>query len=399
LAIAGAPPRFAEPLHVGCPNLGDRARLLERINDALDRRRLTNDGPLVREFEQRIADLVGVPHCIAVANATLGLQLAIRAMGLTGEVIVPAYTFIATAHALSWEGLTPVFADAQAHDHNLDPAAVEPLITPRTSAILAVHLWGVPCDVDALAELAARHGLRLLFDAAHAIGCSRRGTPIGGLGDAEVFSFHGTKVLNSAEGGAITTRDDELARRLRLLRNFGFAGFDNVVALGTNAKMSELSAAMGLTSLEAFDGFVAANRRNHAAYALHLGDAPGLRVLQPPPDAETNHQYVIVEVDDDAPLTRDEIVEVLKAENVLVRRYFTPGCHRSAPYLQQGHRHGPLQLPVTERLCRQVMALPTGTTVDVPQIADVADAIRTALRSPARVRALLEGARAVRRPA
>jgi dTDP-4-amino-4,6-dideoxygalactose transaminase len=175
LAVFGGSPAFEEKLHIGRPNVGDRGRLMGRIEDVLESRYLTNDGPYARELEGRIADLVGVRHCIATCNATVGLEVAVRAAGLTGEVIVPSLTFIATAHALEWVGLTPVFCEVDPATHNIDPARVEDLITPRTSAILGVHLWGRPCDTDALQEIADRHGLRLMFDAAHAFGCSRGG--------------------------------------------------------------------------------------------------------------------------------------------------------------------------------------------------------------------------------
>jgi dTDP-4-amino-4,6-dideoxygalactose transaminase len=224
LAICGAPPAFSQALHVGRPNIANRERFLERTGQMLDRLWLTNNGPLVQEFERRIAGYVGVKHCICVCNATVGLELAIRAVGLRGEVIVPSYTFVATAHALQWQEITPVFADMDPATHCLDPARIERHITPRTTGILATHVWGRPCPVEVLSEIAERRGLKLMFDAAHAFGCSHQGQMIGGFGLVEVFSFHATKFLNSLEGGAVVTNDDELADedpaddQLRLLR-------------------------------------------------------------------------------------------------------------------------------------------------------------------------------------
>src|SRR6185369_4193577 len=217
LAVLGGPREFAEPLHVGRPNIGDRGRLLSLINDMLDRRWLTNQGPLVQEFERRVAEHVGVEHCVAMCNGTVALEIAIRALGLTGEVILPSFTFIATAHALQWQEITPVFCDIDPHTHRLDPNRVESMITPRTSGIIGVHVWGRPCDVDALTEIAERRKLTLLFDAAHAFSSSRNGTMVGGFGAAEVFSFHATKFLNTGEGGAVVTNDDDLAQRMRLM--------------------------------------------------------------------------------------------------------------------------------------------------------------------------------------
>jgi dTDP-4-amino-4,6-dideoxygalactose transaminase len=185
----------------------------------------------------------------------LALEIAVRAAGLSGEVIVPSFTFIATAHALQWQHITPVFCDIDPRTHNIDPVAVEALITPRTTGIVGVHIWGRGCDVTKLTDVARRHKLRLLFDAAHAFGCSYEGTAIGNFGDAEVFSFHSTKWLNSFEGGAVVTNDDDLAGKVRLMGQFGFADYDRVDSIGTNAKMSEVAAAMALTSIESADVF------------------------------------------------------------------------------------------------------------------------------------------------
>jgi dTDP-4-amino-4,6-dideoxygalactose transaminase len=256
LAIFGGEPQFEHKLFVGRPNIGNRDRLLERINDMLDRRWFSNNGVFVREFEQRVADYLGVKHCIAVCNGTIALELLIRALELKGEVIVPSFTFIATAHALQWQEITPVFCDIDPQTHTLNPWRIESLITPRTSGIIGVHVWGQPCDVNNLTEIAAKHHLKLMFDASHAFGCSYQGSMIGNFGSAEVFSFHATKFINTFEGGAIVTNDDELNQKLRLMKNFGFSGFDNVIYLGTNGKMPEISAAMGLTSLDSLEEFM-----------------------------------------------------------------------------------------------------------------------------------------------
>ena len=396
LALFGAPPAFAERLHVGRPNIGNRARLMERFDDLLDRRWLTNDGPYVLEFERRIAELLGVRHVVAMCNATVALEIAIRALGLTGEVIVPSFTFVATAHALQWQQITPVFCDVGARTHNIDPARIEELVTPRTTGIIGVHLWGRPADAEALGEIADRRRLRLLFDAAHAFGCTHGGRMIGALGDAEVFSFHATKFLNSGEGGAVTTDDDDLAARMRLMRNFGFAGYDEVVYVGTNRKMSELSAAMGLTSLDAMDEFIAVNRANHAAYADALAGIPGVTLIRYDERERSNHQYVVLEVEEaEAGLTRDELHQVLQAEQVMARRYFYPGCHRMEPYRSYFPQAG-LVLPETERLTRRVLTLPTGTAVDAEIVGRVCDVIRLAVRQAPQVRQRLQSASADR---
>jgi dTDP-4-amino-4,6-dideoxygalactose transaminase len=387
-AVLGRPPAFVRPRHVGFPNVGDRQALLRRIEEALDRNWLTNDGPLVREFEEAVAAVAGVRHCVATCNGTLALATAVLAAGLRGEVITTPFTFVATPHALRFHGLTPVFCDIDPRTHNLDPAKVERLITPRTTGILAVHLWGRPCAVDELTEIADRQGITLLFDAAHAFGASFRGRRVGGLGRAEVFSFHATKFVNAFEGGAIVTDDDELAAEARLIRNFGIADYDQVTVLGTNAKMSEVAAAMGLTSLEAREHFTAVNHRNHDAYRAGLEGVPGVELLTYGDVDENPRQYVVLELADSAGLSRDDLQQVLWAENVLARRYFYPGCHRMEPYRTE---LGAAQrtFPVTDGVAARVLTLPTGTGVTTDDIAVITDVIRRAVEAgPALVRRL-----------
>lgn len=376
LAILGGKPAFDEKLHVGRPNIDGKERLLERIKDILDRKWLTNSGPYVEEFEQRIAELVGARHCIAMCNATVALEIAIRAAGLIGEVIVPSFTFIATAHALQWQEITPVFCDVDPLTHNIDPCRVEEMITPRTTGIIGVHLWGRPCDVEALSEIGRRRNLRVLFDAAHAFGCSYKGRMIGNFGGAEVFSFHATKFLNTFEGGAVVTNDDELAGKIRLMKNFGFVDYDEVVHIGTNGKMNEVSAAMGLTSLESMNSFVSINHRNYKQYRQQLADVAGVRLLSYDESETNNFQYVVLEIDEAVTrISRDQLREILWAENILARRYFYPGCHRMEPY-RSYFPHAGLLLPNTERLVTQVLCLPTGTAIGTDEIHKICQIIR-----------------------
>ncbi len=373
LALFGGRLEFTDPLMVGRPNLGDRARLHARLDEALDRKWLSNGGPLVTEFEQRIADIAETRHCVAMSSGTIAQQVAMRACGLSGEVIVPALTFAATPHAVEWVGLKPVFCDVEPSTGTLDPGTVSAAVTPATTGIVGVHLWGHPCDVEGLADVAHRHRLTLLFDAAHAFGASYRGKPIGGHGRAEIFSFHATKFVNAFEGGAVTTDDGDLAGRMRRMRNFGLAGSDEVVSAGTNGKMSEASAAMGLTSLDAMTEFVGRNRLNHARYRRELAGVPGIRLIESDDGECQNYQYVVIEVAEDVTgLRRDALMEVLHAENVLARRYFYPGCHSMRPYRSQASG----RLPHTERLAERVLALPTGMEVGEEEIAGIAAIIR-----------------------
>ena len=378
LALFGGEPAFAELVRVGRPNLGDRSRFLDRLNQALDTRSFTNDGPYVRELERNISELTGAKHCIAVCNATVGLEIAIRASGLNGEVIIPSFTFVATAHALQWQRIKPVFADVDLATHTIDPDSVRQQITPRTTGILGVHLWGRACDVDALTELAARNHLSLLFDAAHAFGSSYRGQMVGNFGRAEVFSFHATKFINSFEGGAIVTNDDDLASKARLMRNFGFTSPDETLYEGTNGKMSEVSAAMGLTSLESLDEFVNVNRVNHGSYSEGLDGIEGVRVMPFDENERHNYQYVVTEIEERTDcLTRDQLQSVLLAENVMTRRYFYPGCHRLEPYRSLIGEVNPL-LPNTDRLSKTVLCFPTGTAVDIEAVERICQIVRLA---------------------
>ena len=389
LAVMGGPPLFDAPVHVGRPNLGDRGRLLARINELLDRRWLSNNGPFVQEFEAKLAAFLGVRHCIAMCNGTVALEIAIRATGLRGEVIVPSFTFIATAHALQWQEITPVFCDIDPRTHLIDPAQVQRMITPRTTGIIGVHTWGQPCDVEALSQIARRRNLTLIFDAAHAFGCSYRGTMIGNFGAAEVFSFHATKFFNTFEGGAIVTNDGGLAAKIRLMKNFGFHGYDNVEYIGTNGKMTEIAAAMGLTGLESLYEFVEHNRRNYVRYWDELAGVPGVRMLPANPAERCTFQYIVIEVEEKVTeIERDGIVQALHAENILARRYFYPGCHRMEPY-RSFFPHAGLLLPETERLARRIVVLPTGTAIGEEEISAICGVLRLLTARGQEVRKLM----------
>jgi dTDP-4-amino-4,6-dideoxygalactose transaminase len=241
---------------------------------------------------------------------------------------------------------------------------------------LGVHVWGRACDIEALSAIAQKRQLKLMFDAAHAFACTHQSQMIGGFGDAEVFSFHATKFFNSFEGGAVTTNNHELAEKIRNMRNFGFAGLDNVISVGTNGKMSEISAAMGLTSLESLDEFIGINRRNYLAFQRGLANIPGIRMAEYDPTEKNNFQYIVIEVDENkTQIDRDLIVEILRAENILVRRYFYPGCHQMEPYRTLYPQTG-LSLLETEKLVLKVIQLPTGTAVGEKEVADICDFMR-----------------------
>ncbi len=389
LACFTGEPLFPETLSVGRPQSGDTDRFFDRLRDMFSRNWLTNHGPMVQELEAAVEVRLDVKHAIAFCNGTVALEMMLRAQEIKGEVIVPSFTFIATVHAIRAAGLMPVFSDIGS-THLLDPDAVERAVTPNTAAILGVHTWGQGCEIERLQFLADQHGLKLLFDAAHAFDCTYRGRPLGGFGVCEAFSLHATKVFHSFEGGLVTTQDDAVAHRLRLMRNFGFSDYDTVVCAGGNGKLSEPAAAMALTNLESLSSFISVNRELHEVYRRSLQGIPGVGLLDYDPRERQNHQYVVLEIDQDGfGMSRDQLLRILQAENILARRYFYPSCHRMEPYRtldpEAGHR-----LPVTTSLCERVLVLPTGGQIAPIDAEDIAHLIGFCQREAGAIRARWE---------
>jgi dTDP-4-amino-4,6-dideoxygalactose transaminase len=329
---------------------------------------------MVREFEQQIARYHDVKYCVATCNGTIALEMAIKALGLEGEVIVPSFTFPATAHALLWQAIKPVFADIDPKTHNLAPASVEAVIGESTTGILAVHLWGRTAPVRELQEIADKHNLKLLFDSAHAFGCSRNGVKVGNFGECEILSFHATKFFNTFEGGAVLTNNQKVAETIGLMRNFGFAGVDEVVHPGTNGKMNEMSAAMGLTNLESIGERIEYNRFVYNCYKKAFEGVPSVTLLQYDESESNNYQYIVIMLDERCNVARDRVVEALQAENVMARRYFWPGCHRMKPFEQS---MDDLQKPLvnTESISDRVIVLPAGVSVDKGAVNAIASII------------------------
>jgi dTDP-4-amino-4,6-dideoxygalactose transaminase len=392
LALLGAPPAFDNAVPVGQLYFPEWEDYVLAMRGIFERQYYTNQGPLVRELELTLQDRAKVRHVICVANATIGLMMAADALALQGRVITPAFSFIATSQSLTWAGLEPLFCDVDPNNHQLDPVRVEQALKDEAvSAVLAVNLWGDVCDHQELGRLAARRGVPIYYDSAHAFGCEVAGHPIGSLGALEVFSFHATKVLSAAEGGCICTNDDALAARLRNIRSSYGAGVPVQVSRTANGRMSEAQAAIALLSLRDFPAILDRNRQLYDAYTEGLTNVAGLRLLHPQAVSRTNYQYVVCEINAaEFGLTRDEVQAVLRAENVMARRYFYPGIHQCPPYLEK-FPNAASNLRVTETLCSQVLQLPIGQAVDGSSVTRITALVRAAQANASAVRAALEG--------
>ncbi len=363
-AIAGGRPLFAEPVPIARPALPDADSLAVELRSLVESGRLTN-GETVERFERAAAQFLGVEHCVAVSSCTSGLMLVERAMGLRGRVIVPSFTFFATAHSLLWNQLEPVLVDCDPVSWNLDPEAVERVLRRSggigISAILAVHVYGNPAAAEELEWMARRAGVALLFDAAHAFGARRAGRQVGGFGDAEVFSFSPTKPLAAGEGGLVATGNPELARRLRAARNYGDSGDYDCRLLGLNARMTEMGAALALAALPLVEEGMAHRNRLARIYEEYLGSEPGLgfQGLRRQ-DLSTRKDFSILVDEARFGVSAPLLAQALAAENVQTRRYFDPPLHRQRLYARYW-RPQLDPLDHTERLSRGVLSLPIHT--------------------------------------
>ena len=339
------------------PSLPPLDELLPLLAEIWENRILTNNGPLHQRLEEELCHHLGLDRLALFANATLALMVALRALGLTGQVITTPFTFVATPNALNWLGLEPVFADIDPQTLNIDPAKIEQAITPRTTAILPVHCYGNPCDTVAIERIATRYGLRVLYDASQAFGVTDAGGSILRHGDMSVVSFHATKVFNTGEGGALVCRDEHSHTLIKKLRNFGFESETSVTEAGLNAKMSELSAALGLAQMKFVDSNLERRRNLDLTYRTALTDIPGLRLLSAAPGISPNYGYFPVLVEDRFPSSRDELYGLLREAGIYARRYFYPlvsdfPMFASLPSAESSN------LPRAQRIANQVICLP-----------------------------------------
>ena len=367
------------PIFVTQPDLPPLAELMPALEAIWQSRQLTNNGPFHQQLERDLCAFLDVPAISLFCNGTLALMAAVAALGLTGEVITTPYSFVATTHALRWSGLTPVFVDIEPGSFNLDPKLVEAAITAHTSAILPVHVYGYPCDTDALAAIADQHGLKLLYDAAHAFGVQLTGQNLLHAGDLSVLSFHATKVFHTLEGGAVVCPDQATKRRLDQLKNFGFVDEVTVQGMGINGKMNELQAALGSLNLPRFADNNLRRAAVDACYRRELAELPGIVLPPHSPAASHNHGYFPLQVTPEFGCSRDALYQTLRGAQVMARRYFHP-LISAFPMYAGLPTAAASNLPVASRVAGQILCLPIYAGLEPSECLRITGLIRQAAR-------------------
>jgi dTDP-4-amino-4,6-dideoxygalactose transaminase len=348
---------MTKPIYVTQPSLPPLAEFVPYLEKIWDNKLLTNGGPYHQQLEQALCEYLGVKHLALFTNGTIALVTALQALRITGEVITTPYSFVATAHSLLWNGIKPVFVDVDPNTLNLDPSKIEAAITPQTTAIMPVHCYGHPCDVDAIQKIADNYSLRVIYDAAHAFGVQCHCGSVLNHGDLSVLSFHATKVFNTFEGGAIICPDAKTKQRIDHLKNFGFVDEVTVVAPGINGKMSEINAAFGLLQLKYIDDALVKRQKIDSTYRKQLRGLKGIECLNDAGEIRANYSYFPILVQPDYPQSRDALYQKLKDNNIFARRYFYPlisdfPMYRSMPSAQRGN------LPVATAAAAKVLCLP-----------------------------------------
>ncbi len=347
----------SKPIYVTSPFMPPLGEFVPYLESIWQNKQLTNCGTFHQQLEQALCEYLGVNHIALFSNGTLGLITALQALRITGEVITTPYSFVATAHSLLWNGIKPVFVDIDPQTLNLDPSKIEAAITPQTTAIMPVHCYGRPCDVEAIQRIADIYNLKVIYDAAHAFGVKCHCGSVLNHGDLSVLSFHATKVFNTFEGGAIVCPDAKTKQRIDHLKNFGFVDELTVVASGINGKMSEINAAFGLLQLKHIDTVLAQRKEIDRIYRIGFQNVSGITCLNGDRPDTTNHSYVPILVKPDFPLSRDELYEKLKANGIYARRYFYPLISEFPMYrnIPSAHREN---LPNVTRAASHVLCLP-----------------------------------------
>lgn len=367
-------------IHVTQPFLPPIEEFLPYVQEIWNNRYLTNGGPLHQRLERELADYLGVEHLALFNNGTIALIAALQAFDLKGEVITTPFSFVATTNALIWHKNTPVFVDIDPVTANLDPAKIEAAITPRTSAILPVHCYGNPCDMEAIRDIADRHGLKVIYDAAHAFGVHNDEGSVLARGDLSTLSLHATKVFNTFEGGAIICRDAAMKQHIDELKNFGIVDELTVKVPGSNGKMSEIHAAMGLAQLNHIDACIARRGEIDAAYRTALADLPGLIALPKLNQTRSNYAYFPILVGDDYPLDRDGLYDQLREVNILTRRYFYP-LLSDLPMYADLPSADPANLPIAGDMARRVLCLPIFPDMSDDDLARIIEAVQAPVKA------------------
>ncbi len=368
------------PIYVTKPFLPDLKEVMPYMEKIWSNQILTNGGPFHQELEQALCKHLGVEHIALFANGTLALVTALQALRITGEVITTPYSFVATAHSLLWNGIKPVFVDIDPDTLNLDPRQIEAAITPQTTAIMPVHCYGHPCDVDAIQKIADNYNLKVIYDAAHAFGVQCHCGSVLNHGDLSVLSFHATKVFNTFEGGAIVCPDAKTKQRIDHLKNFGFVDETTVVAPGINGKMSEFNAAFGLIQLQHIDAALARRAEIAARYRAELADLPGVRCVGDSGERVSNHAYFPILIGPDYPISRDALYARMREHNIFARRYFYP-LISDFPMYRGMPSADPSRLPVASDIARKVLCLPIYPALSDEDQGRVIEAIRGVCRT------------------
>lgn len=368
---------------VTSPLLPPLESFIPYLEQIWESKKLTNGGPFHSQLEDALTDYLGVEHLSLFANGTLALMTALQALRITGEVITTPYSFVATSHALLWNNIQPVFVDVDPMTCNMDPAKIEAAITPATTAIMPVHCYGLPCDVEAIQRIADNYGLRVIYDAAHAFGVSEGGESILNHGDLSVLSFHATKVFNTFEGGAIICPNDKVKKRIDYLKNFGFADETTVVAPGINGKMNEFQAAFGLLQLQHIERALEKRKAIYERYQASLSWVEGISFIEQPEQVKWNYAYCPVFIDERYfPLKRDELYDELKKQDVFARRYFFP-LISEFPMYKGLPSSSPEKLPNAHHVSSQVLCLPLYPDLQDEEIERIVDIITKISQSKA----------------
>ena len=358
------------------PALPPLSEFVTYLDQIWESKWLTNNGQFHQDLEKALQEYLGVKHLCLFANGTLALITALQALRVTGEVITTPFTFAATTHALWWNGITPVFADINPKTMTIDPAKIESAITPKTTAILPVHVYGNPCDIVQIQDIADTYGLKVIYDAAHTFGVKWKNDSVLNFGDLSILSFHATKVFSTIEGGAIICQDESMKKRIDFLKNFGFAGETKIVAPGINAKMNEVQAAYGLLQLKYIDSWIERRREIYSHYQELLAGVPGLTCPEVMPDVQHNAAYFPVLIDaKEYGKTRDELYDGLKVHNIFTRRYFYPLISDFSPYKSLPSAT-PANLPVATDIAQKVLCLPMYPALTRDDTIRIADLIR-----------------------